>query len=88
MAEPVRRDTEGWTAASGEPLIALIFEEDGREVVRYFRDDEAADAAMPPDSVQAARALARAWSDLDWDQTVEALERIRHESTPSPFIEP
>jgi hypothetical protein len=27
------------------------------------------------------------WADLNWDETVEALGRIRHESTPTPPTE-
>jgi hypothetical protein len=51
-------------------------------------------ASSPPSLADAANhALARAlaaigsWSDLDWDETAEALDRIRHESTPTPPIE-
>jgi hypothetical protein len=75
-------------ADEDEPLIALVFEENGREVVRYFTSDEEADAAVGPDAIEAARALVGAWSDLDWDDMVEWLDRVRHESPPSAPIEP
>jgi hypothetical protein len=86
MAEPLPRPEQGLLADEDEPLIALVFEENGREVVRYFTSDEEADAAVGPDSIQAALDLAGAWSDLDWDEMVEGLDRIRHESPPSPPI--
>jgi len=31
--------------------------------------------------------VAGAWSHLDWDEMVEALDRIRHDSKPTPPIE-
>jgi hypothetical protein len=36
--------------------------------------------------VQDALSLAGAWSHLDWDDMVEMLDRIRHESKPTPPI--
>ncbi len=68
------------------PLIGLIFEENGREVVRYFTEEEAADAAVTQNATQKALDVIGAWSDLDWDETVAALDRIRHESKPTPPI--
>jgi type I restriction enzyme, R subunit len=37
--------------------------------------------------VQEALALAGAWRDLDWDEAERKLDRIRHESEPTPPIE-
>ena len=72
-------------------VVAIPLIQDGREVVRYAVDDETpepeADAPMP-ESVCIALSLAGAWNDLDWDETVEALDRIRHESLPTPPIDP
>ena len=74
-------------ARPDQPLIGIIVQQDGQEVVRYFADEAAADAAQPDDAIQDALNLAGAWSDLDWDEMVEALERIRHESRPTPAID-
>jgi hypothetical protein len=74
-------------AAAGQPLIGLVLEENGRQVVRYFADEAAADAAVADDALARALAAIGSWSDLDWDETAEALDRIRHESTPTPPIE-
>jgi predicted nucleotidyltransferase len=63
------------------------------ELSRYFRR-EVADSAeglyptetqattAPPiqDGIRRALALAGAWSDLDWDETLEELDRIRHQT--------
>jgi hypothetical protein len=68
------------------PLIGIIFEEKGKEVVRYFTDEKAADAAVSQSATQEALAVIGAWNDLDWDETVAALDRIRHESKPTPPI--
>jgi hypothetical protein len=68
------------------PLIGIIFEENGHEVVRYFTEEKAADAAVSHNATQKALDVIGAWSDLDWDETVQALDRIRHESKPTPPI--
>lgn len=68
-----------------EPLIGVVQVEDGREVTRYFVDDD--DAARGGQTAADARALAGAWSDLDWDEMVEELDQIRHANTPTPPID-
>jgi hypothetical protein len=84
MAE--RRQQQGLLAQSNQPLIGIPFEEKGQEVVRYFTKEEEADLAILDQEIQDAISLAGAWSNLDWDEMVEALDRIRHESTPTPPI--
>lgn len=70
-----------------QPVVATPLIEDGREVVRYAVETETTTPSPLPDSVQNALSLAGAWDDLDWNETVEALDRIRHESRPTPPIE-
>lgn len=72
---------------SQQPLIAVFLEEDGREVDRYFTSEEEADAALPPDAIEQALALAGAWADLDWDEAERELTRMRQQSKPSAPIE-
>ncbi len=36
---------------------------------------------------ESARALAGAWSDLDWEEALDELDRIRKESEPTPPID-
>jgi hypothetical protein len=74
-------------AGMDQPLIAIPTREDGREVVRYFADEAAAEAATSDEVVREALRLAGVWSDLDWDEMSAALDRIRHESKPTPPIE-
>ena len=71
----------------GQAPIPVPVDEDGREAVAYFADSEAADAAMPPGTVERALALFGAWSDLDRDDAIKSLDRIRHESKPTPPID-
>ena len=71
-------------ADPGQPLIGVITEEQGREVVRYFTKEADADRVLIEDTTQAALALAGVWSDLAWDELEQALDRIRHESPPTP----
>ena len=70
-----------------QPLIGIIVQEQGREVVRYFAEEEQVDGALPQGAIQAALDVIGAWSDLDWDEMEAALQRIRHESPPTPPIE-
>ena len=69
------------------PLIGVITREDGRDITRYFTDEDEADAATPPAGVQRALSLMGAWSDMDWEEAIDELDRIRHESMPTPSIE-
>jgi hypothetical protein len=71
-------------ADPGQPLIGVMTEEQGIEVVRYFTKEADADRALVGDITQAALALAGAWNDLAWDELAQALDRIRHESPPTP----
>jgi len=71
---------------SDEPLIGVIVREDNQEVTRYFTDEQAADAAVEETATQEALGAIGAWSDLDWDEMEQALDRIRHESKPTPPI--
>jgi hypothetical protein len=68
----------------GQPLIGVIAEEQGHEVVRYFTEEQEADKVMVQNITQDALALAGAWSDLEWDELEKALESIRYESHPTP----
>ncbi len=69
-----------------QAVIAIPLIEDGREMDIYTVETSAEAPATLLDSVQDALSLAGAWSDLDWDETVESLDRIRHESRPTPPI--
>jgi hypothetical protein len=71
-------------ADPGQPLIGVMTEEQGIEVVRYFMAEQDADRVLVTDTTEAALALAGAWSDLAWDELAQALDRIRHESRPTP----
>ncbi len=69
-----------------QPLIGVMTEERGRAVVRYFTEEKAADATISKNATQAALKVIGAWSDLDWNEMESALDRIRHESQPTPPI--
>lgn len=69
-----------------QPLIGVIVRENNQEVTRYFTDEGAADAAVEETATQEALSAIGAWSDLDWDEMEQALDRIRHQSTPTPPI--
>ena len=76
-----------FTLTPNQPLIGIPFEENGQEVVRYFSEEAQADKAVSEDATQTALDLAGAWSDLDFDEMLEALDHIRHDSKPTPPLE-
>ena len=59
-------------ADPGQPLIGVMTEEQGREVVRYFTKEADADRVLVEDTTHAALALAGVWSDLAWDELAQA----------------
>ncbi len=73
-----------FVARQNQPLIAVPIEQDGREEVHYFVDEAAADAALRQTAEQAPMKLAGVWSDLDAEAMLDALDRLRHESKPTP----
>ena len=74
------------TIPSNQPLIGIPFEENGQEVIRYF-SEEALTRRGNSQRTQEALSLAGAWSDLNGDEMLEELDRIRHQSTPTPPID-
>lgn len=75
--------------AGDQPLIGVIERRGDEEVTRYFAEADAdvADAGASDDAAAAALAVIGAWSDLEWDDMADALDRIRHESQPTPPVE-
>jgi hypothetical protein len=70
-----------------QPLIGIPGEEDGREVTYFFAGEAPTAESTPAQDAPRGSRFAGVWSDLDWEETVTALERIRKESSPSPPIE-
>jgi len=60
---------------------------DGVVVDWHVVRNEAIDPASLSPRTREALAMAGAWSDLDWDQMLDYLDRIRQESKPTPPIE-
>lgn len=70
----------------GQALIGKVVREDGENVTRFFTGDHR--DGRPRRGVRPGmREFAGIWSDLDWDETEQALDRIRHESRPTPPID-
>ena len=73
-------------ARRDQPLIAIPVDEDGEELTYYFIDEGVVDAVLPRRTQEALAAIG-AWSHLDWNDMIEALDRIRHDSKPTPPID-
>ncbi len=82
------RPEQSMSVGHDQPLIGIPVRENGRSVVRYFADDDSADVAAAAAVTQQALAAIGSWSDLDWDEMIDALARIRHDSTPTPPMVP
>lgn len=88
MTKQPPHQTASILARSDQPLIGIITEQNGQEMVRYFADEQAADAAASKDNVRRALELIGAWRGLmDWEDVERDLDRIRHESEPTPPVE-
>ncbi len=82
-----RQLPQSLTVRPDHPLIGVLIQEDDRVVVRYFADEEEADQASTPPAIQRTLALGGAWRDMDWATALDDLDRIRHESEPTPPID-
>ena len=80
-------DGRGFEVGQDQPLIGIPVRTKGRELVHYFTDEQEAEDAAPPASVQRALSLLGAWRDIDSQDAMDELDRIRHESRPTPPIE-
>ncbi len=81
QAEEIARGHASLKVGPDDTLIAIPTEDGG---TIYYISEEAARADQTDETLQRALDLAGAWSDLDFDEAMEALDRIRHESPPSP----
>jgi hypothetical protein len=83
-AHETERQHTSLKVGPGEPLIAIPTEDGG---TIYYTSEEAARADRTDETLQAALDTAGAWSDLDWDEAMDELDRIRHGDSPSPRTE-
>ena len=77
----------GFAVTPDRPLIGIVVIEEGQEVVRYFADQQDIAAIFGTPTIEDVRSLAGAWADLDWEEALDELDRIRHESQPTPPID-
>ncbi len=77
-----------FTTRGKEPLIAIPVEEDGETVTYYFNSYKEADAfTKKRNSLQKALDAAGSWAHIDLEDgpdPLDELDRIRHESKPTP----
>ena len=78
---------QGFEVRRDQPLMGVIVQQGDDEIVRYFTDEAEADQVSTPRGIQRALNLAGAWQDMDWAEALDELDRIRHESRPTPPID-
>ena len=89
MAESQR--SMSFDLTDDQPLIAVPLDENGQQVVRYYTSEDAADQDLASRKRYGVRHLAGAWlrvdPDLDWESLADELDRLRHDSAPTPPID-
>lgn len=81
-------DPQSLAVTADRPLVALFdADEDDAGVVRYFAEEPASPSHSPSPGARAALSVIGAWADMDWDELADSLDRIRHESRPTPPID-
>ena len=84
MAEQRGPSMASLTVREDQGLVGVVVAENGLQATRFFTDESEADESLVDAGTQAALQAIGAWADLDWDEAVEELDRIRHQSKPSP----
>ncbi len=74
-AHETARQHTSFRTGPGEALIAIPTEDGG---TIYYTSEEAARADQTDETLQAAIDTAGAFSDLDWDEAMDELDRIRY----------
>ena len=87
MADRARTHRAGFEAGADQPLLGVMVDKDGCEVVRYFTDEEDAEAGDRQEDLERALKALGAWADLNWEEAEAELDRIRHESRPTPPLD-
>lgn len=87
MPESLPHHPESFTIRADQPLVGVIVQQNGTEMVRYTAGEPTQDRPTRQRSIQRALDLAGAWSDLDFDEMIDSLDRIRHESKPTPPVD-
>jgi hypothetical protein len=91
-SEPTTHLPAGFTARRGQPLIGVPIGAEGEEAVRYFTSEDDADQALARDRSNIERALSAigAWKHMDEEDgpdMLDELDRMRHETGPTPLFE-
>ena len=87
MTAPQRRSLSSLTVRADQPLIAVMDQQNGTDAIRYFTDEAEADEALGDAGIQQALSLAGAWKEIDSDDFLDELDRIRHQNKPTPPVE-
>jgi hypothetical protein len=74
------------TGQPESPLIGVPTGQQGQERVVYFVDDDEADQALQQQAHRPAIKLAGVWRDLDAEEMLTKLDRLRHETKPTPPV--
>ena len=71
------------TLHTDESLIGVVHSGGDEVVADLYACDDNADVVVDSETIQADLDLAGVWSDIDADEMLEELTRIRHSNPPS-----
>ena len=87
MAEPQQIPKADLIVGRKQMLFAVPVDDDGEESIRYVVEAVDGDSQPDDEDIQQALNVIGAWSDLDWEEAADELDRIRHGSQPTPPLE-
>jgi hypothetical protein len=87
MADQHSHPVDVLVARRNQGLVAIPGRKDGEDVVYYMLVDGSGNNTDERANIERALAAAGSWSDLDADEVLDALDRIRHSSPPSPPLD-
>ena len=71
----------------GEALVAVPGEENGQPITRVYVRNLRSPGKPNEETLALALSAIGAWKELDWEFTLSELDRIRHESEPTPPLD-
>ena len=88
MADQHPRSVDVMVARRNQALVGIPGREHGEDVVYYkLVDTTTPNTEQQSKNVERALAAAGSWADLDNDEVLDDLDRIRHANPPSPPLD-
>jgi hypothetical protein len=88
MSDGTNDGRDHLTTRGSQPLIGVPVQEGETWVVHYFTSEADANEFLSRETrVQTALSAIGKWTDIDFDEMLDALDEIRHRNPPTPLID-